>query len=175
MGVFPNIDYLGRCHCSGNGFQTIQSRRGSINHKKFRLEQGKNFAILTVQYRVQKFFPDENWFDWVLRKVNFSLIHRPCPLFKIHLLTGAVSLFFSPGARRQKDQFITGYQNQAISSLEQSQICEGPAVHPQPCKILMSGTSTPLQLYPQGQVVQISSIMKMFLAFLLDSTSELFS
>ena len=32
------------------------------------------------------------------------------------------------------DLFRTGYQNQAIFSLEQGQVCEGPATHPHPRK-----------------------------------------
>ena len=43
---------------------------------------------------MQQYFLDENWFDWVLMYVKFFLIHSP-------------------------DLFRTGYQNQAISSLEQ--------------------------------------------------------
>ena len=39
-GIRPYIDYKGMCHCSGYGFQTIQSRTGCINQGNFCLEQG---------------------------------------------------------------------------------------------------------------------------------------
>ena len=56
---------------------------------------------------MQQFFPNENWFDWGLMYVKYFLIHRP-------------------------DLPRTGYQTQAISSLEQGQVCEDPAAHQNP-------------------------------------------
>ena len=68
-------DNMSMCCYSGYGFQNIQSRTQCINHENFMLEQGIKFCnTIVFKYcldRVQQFFLDENWFDWVLMYINF--------------------------------------------------------------------------------------------------------
>ena len=95
-------DCSGMCRCSGYGFQTIQFRTGC----KFCQKQGTK--LCNVYKQISTGCNNSSRMRIGLTGyVDFFLIHRP-------------------------DLFRTGYQNQAISSLEQSMVCEGPMAHPHP-------------------------------------------
>ena len=63
-------------------------------------------CLQNVLYRMQHFFPHENWFDWVLMYVNFFPDSQAWPLFNIYLLIGTVYLSISWNTQTAKLFFV---------------------------------------------------------------------